>query len=278
MRDFSGRTAFITGGASGIGLAMAEAFAERGMRLVIADIDKAALDQCEQRFRSGSVDVLAVLLDVTDRSALEAAAKQIEAFGKLHVVCANAGIAPSGAKVAEIEPAKWDRLLAVNLTGVYNTVHYTLDLLRAHGEGGHIVITSSMAGAVAASPIGDYVVAKFGAVGFGEVMAWELKSDNIGVSILMPGTVVSNLGGRPPAPSFAAMSAADVGRRVVRAIEGNELHVFTHPDYKPYVQARCDALMAAFGDSAQAGFQEPEQVLAMMGQNPYPPKPARPVP
>jgi NAD(P)-dependent dehydrogenase (short-subunit alcohol dehydrogenase family) len=272
MRDFSGRTAFITGGASGIGLAMAEAFAERGMRLVIADIDKAALDQCEQRFRSGSVDVLAVLLDVTDRSALEAAAKQIEAFGKLHVVCANAGIAPSGAKVAEIEPAKWDRLLAVNLTGVYNTVHYTLDLLRAHGEGGHIVITSSMAGAVAASPIGDYVVAKFGAVGFGEVMAWELKPDNIGVSIVMPGTVVSNLGGGQAEQGFAAMSAADVAERVVKAVEGNELYVFTHADYKPYVQARCDALMGAFGDSAQAGFREPEQVLAMMGQNPYPPK------
>jgi NAD(P)-dependent dehydrogenase (short-subunit alcohol dehydrogenase family) len=272
MREFSGRTAFITGGASGIGLAMADAFADKGMRLVIADVNKAALDAAEQRFKARGTDILTMLLDVTDRPALEKAAKQIAAFGKLHVVCANAGIAPSGAKVAETEPAKWDRMMAINLTGVYNTVHYTLDLLRAHGEGGHIVITSSMAGAVAASPIGDYVVAKYAAVGFGEVMAWELKPDNIGVSILMPGTVVSNLSGRPPEPNPTAMLAADVGARVVKAIEGNELHIFTHADYKPYVQARCDALMAAFGESAQAGFKEPEQVLAMMGQNPYPPK------
>ncbi len=272
MRDLSGRTAFITGGASGIGLAMADAFADKGMRLVIADVNKAALDQTEAHFKSRGTDVLTMLLDVTDRPALEAAVKKIEAFGKLHVVCANAGIPPSGAKVAETEPAKWDRMMAINLTGVYNTVHYTLDLLRAHGEGGHIVITSSMAGAVAASPIGDYVVAKYAAVGFGEVMAWELKPDNIGVSILMPGTVVSNLSGRPPEPNPTAMNAADVGKRVVKAIEGNELHIFTHADYKPYVQARCDALMAAFGESAQAGFKEPEQVMAMMSQNAYPPK------
>jgi NAD(P)-dependent dehydrogenase (short-subunit alcohol dehydrogenase family) len=272
MRDFSGRTAFITGGASGIGLAMADAFADRGMRLVIADVNKAALDQAEERFRARGTDVLTMLLDVTDRPALEAAAKRIAAFGKLHVVCANAGIAPSGAKVAETEPAKWDRMIAINLTGVYNTVHYTLDLLRAHGEGGHIVVTSSMAGAVASSPIGDYVVAKYGAVGFGEVMAWELKPENIGVSILMPGTVVSNLSGRPEGAPPTGMNAADVGRRVVKAIERNELHVFTHADYRKHVQARCDALMAAFGDSAEAGFKEPDQVLAMMSQNAYPPK------
>jgi NAD(P)-dependent dehydrogenase (short-subunit alcohol dehydrogenase family) len=269
MHEFSGRTAFITGGASGIGLAMADAFADRGMRLVIADVNKAALDEAEARFKARGTDVLTMLLDVTDRPALEAAVKRIEAFGKLHVVCANAGIAPSGAKVAETEPAKWDRMMAINLTGVYNTVHYTLGLLRAHGEGGHIVITSSMAGTVAASPIGDYVVAKFGAVGFGEVMAWELRPDNIGVSILMPGTVVSNLSGRPADAPPTGMNAADVGRRVVKAIEGNELYVFTHGDYRAIVQQRCDALLAAFGESAETGFKEPDQVLAMMRQNAY---------
>lgn len=272
MRDLSGRTAFITGGASGIGLAMADAFANKGMRLVIADVNKAALDQTEAHFKQRGTELLTMLLDVTDRPALEAAAKQIEAFGTLHVVCANAGIPPSGAKVAETEPAKWDRMMAINLTGVYNTVHYMLGLLRAHGEGGHIVITSSMAGAVAASPIGDYVVAKYAAVGFGEVMAWELKPENIGVSILMPGTVVSNLSGRPAGAPPTGMNAADVGRRVVKAIEGNELYIFTHGDYRAHVQARCDALMAAFGESAQPGFKEPEPVMAMMSQNAYPPK------
>ncbi|MEN3975775.1 SDR family NAD(P)-dependent oxidoreductase [Emcibacter sp. SYSU 3D8] len=272
MRDLSGRTAFITGGASGIGLAMADAFADKGMRLVIADVNKAGLDQTEKHFKARGTDVLTMLLDVTDRGALEDAARKITAFGKLHVVCANAGIPPSGAKVAETEPEKWDRMMAINLTGVYNTVHYMLGLLRAHGEGGHIVITSSMAGAVAASPIGDYVVAKYAAVGFGEVMAWELKPDNIGVSILMPGTVVSNLSGRPADGPPTGMNASDVGRRVVEAIKANELYVFTHGDYRAHVQARCDALMAAFGDSAQPGFKEPKQVMAMMSQNAYPPK------
>jgi len=116
------------------------------------------------------------------------------------------------------------------------------------------------------------VVAKYGAVGFGEVMAWELKPENIGVSILMPGTVVSNLSGHPADAPPTGMNAADVGRRVVKAIEGNELHVFTHADYREHVQARCDALMAAFGESAEPGFREPAPVLAMMSQNAYPPK------
>ncbi|MBI1179003.1 MAG: SDR family NAD(P)-dependent oxidoreductase [Alphaproteobacteria bacterium] len=272
MQNLSGKTAFITGGASGIGLAMADAFAERGMRLVLADVNAAALDKAAARFRGRGTDVLTMTLDVTDRPALAEAARKVEAFGKLHVVCANAGIPPSGAKVAETEPEKWDRIIGINLTGVYNTVHYMLPLLRAHGEGGHVVITSSMAGAVAASPIGDYVVAKYGAVGFGEVMAWELKPENIGVSILLPGTVATNLNAREDSALSAGMDAGAVGRRVVEAMEKDELYIFTHADYRPLVQARCDAVMAAFGTSAQPDFREPDQVVAMMCQNAYPPK------
>jgi NAD(P)-dependent dehydrogenase (short-subunit alcohol dehydrogenase family) len=272
MQNLQGKTAFITGGASGIGLAMADAFAERGMRLVLADVNAASLEQAEARFKEKGTEVLTMILDVTDRAALTEAAGKIEGFGKLHVVCANAGIPPSGAKVAETEPEKWDRMMAINLTGVYNACHYMLPLLRAHGEGGHIVITSSMAGAVGASPIGDYVVAKYGAVGFGEVMAWELKPENIGVSILLPGTVATNLNAREDSALSTGMNAADVGRRVVEAMEKDELYIFTHADYRPLVQARCDAVMAAFGDSAQPGFKEPDQVIAMMCQNAYPPK------
>ncbi|MEN3950520.1 SDR family NAD(P)-dependent oxidoreductase [Iodidimonas sp. SYSU 1G8] len=265
MREFSGRTAFITGGASGIGLAMARAFADKGMRLVLSDVNKAALDAAESELKPRT-DVLVLAQDVTDRAAWAEAVSQVEAFGKLHVVCANAGLPPAGSPVADTDPAKWDRIVAVNLTGVFNTVHYLTPLVRAHGEGGHVVITSSMAGAVAASPIGDYVVTKYGAVGMGEVMRYELAPHNIGVSLLLPGTVGTALSG---APTPGSMNAANVGARVVKAIEGNELYIFTHPEYRPMVEARCNAVLAAFGESAQPGFQEPDKVMEMMRQNAY---------
>jgi NAD(P)-dependent dehydrogenase (short-subunit alcohol dehydrogenase family) len=267
MRDFKGRTAFITGGASGIGLAMARAFADRGMRLVLSDVNRTALDAAEKEL-GGRTDVLALPQDVTDRAAWAEAVKATEAFGPLHVICANAGLPPSGGPVADTDPAKWDRIVAVNLTGVFNTVHYLLPLVHRHGEGGHVVLTSSMAGAVASSPIGDYVVTKYGVVGMGEVMRVELAPQNIGVSILQPGTVGTALSG---APTPGSMNADSVGRRVVKAIEQNELYIFTHPEYRPLVAARCEAVLAAFGESAQPGFQEPDRVMQMMRTNAYPP-------
>jgi len=219
MKDFSGRGALITGGASGIGFAMADAFAARGMRIVLCDRDEAMLSTASGALRAAGADVLAIHLDVCDRAAWRAAVVATNAFGRLNVVCANAGISPSGAPISETTPEAWDRIVAINLTGVFNTIQATAPLIKEHGEGGHIVLTSSMAGVLAASPIGDYAVTKFGVAAMGEAL---------------------------------------------RAVESNDLYIFTHADYRPLVKSRFDAILSDFADSAQPGFREGEGVLQMM--------------
>jgi NAD(P)-dependent dehydrogenase (short-subunit alcohol dehydrogenase family) len=261
MRDLAGRGALITGGASGIGLAMAHAFATRGMRIILCDRDAATLETAAQAVKGAGAEVLAIPLDVCDRAAWRAAAEAIDDFGRLHVVCANAGVSPGGAPISETKPEAWDRIVAINLTGVFNTVHATAPLLKQHGEGGHIVLTSSMAGVLAASPIGDYAVTKFGVAAMGEALRAELAPRNIGVSILCPGVVATPLVGQSRS---IGMTPESVAGRVVQAIENNDLYIFTHADYRALVQSRFDAILSDFGASAQSGFKEGEGVLEMM--------------
>jgi NAD(P)-dependent dehydrogenase (short-subunit alcohol dehydrogenase family) len=261
MKDLAGRGALITGGASGIGLAMAEAFAARGLRIVLCDRDAATLESAAASLKSTGAEVLAIRLDVCDRAAWQAAIEATRAFGLLHVVCANAGISPAGAPLSETTSEAWDRIVAVNLTGVFNTVHATAPLIKAHGEGGHIVLTSSMAGMLAASPIGDYAVTKFGVAAMGEALRAELAPLDIGVSILCPGVVATPLVGESRSIGMAPQSVA---QRVVQAIEADQLYVFTHADYRPLVEERFASILSAFGPSAQAGFHEGDGVLRMM--------------
>jgi NAD(P)-dependent dehydrogenase (short-subunit alcohol dehydrogenase family) len=268
MGDFKGRGALVTGGASGIGLALARALAARGMRIVLCDREDNVLATAAADLAADGAAVLPIVLDVTDRDAWRPAMQRVREFGPLHVVCANAGIAPGGAPVSVLSPEAWDRIVAVNLTGVFNTVHFTAPLVREHGEGGHIVLTSSMAGMLASPSIGDYAVTKYGVSALGEALRAELAPEKIGVSVLYPGVVATPLVGESRS---VGMSADDVARRVVEAIEGDQLFVFTHADYRPLVEARINAILSSFGVSAQPGFHESEGVLAMMSSTAYPP-------
>jgi len=268
VRQFAGRAALITGGASGIGLALGRALASRGMRIVLCDRDAATLKTAGDGLAAEGAAVLALALDVTDRVAWLEAVAQARGFGSLHLVCANAGIAPGGAPLSILAPEAWDRIVAINLTGVFNTVHATAPLLREHGEGGHYVLTSSMAGMIPASSIGDYAVTKFGVSALGEALRAELAPEGIGVSVLYPGVVATPLVGDSRA---LGMSPERVALRVIEAIESDELFVFTHGDYRPLVKARLQAILSGFGRSAQAGFVESPSVLAMMKSTPYPP-------
>jgi NAD(P)-dependent dehydrogenase (short-subunit alcohol dehydrogenase family) len=261
MRNWAGRGALITGGGSGIGLAMAEAFASRSMRVVIGDVNADALETAGVELRTGGAEVLPLLLDVADVAAWPAATEVVKAFGPLHLICANAGIAPSGKPLSELAPEAWDRMLAVNLSGVFHTVRALLPLIEAHGQGGHVVLTASMAGMVAGPPIGDYAVTKFGVGAMGEVLRAELAPKGIGVSVLYPGVVATPLVGESRA---SGMSPKSVAARVIRAIEADEMFVFTHADYRPLVEARMEAIVAAFSDSADPGFRESPAVLQMM--------------
>ncbi len=247
--------AFVTGGASGIGLGIADALAGRGVAVTIADINEEALDQVlferSDRFQG-------VLLDVRDRDGWQRAKQEAEAgFGPVDVLVNNAGIAPDGMQLADMDPASFDRVIAINLTGVFNGIHAFGADIRAQGRG-HIVNTASMAGMVAEHPgIGSYSSSKFGVVAMSEVLRREMEPHGVGVSVLCPGLVASNLpantmriGGMVRDPSVATlesdMKPDTVGEMVVRAIGDNRLYIFTHPERKVGVQQRYADILAGF--------------------------------
>jgi len=300
MRDVTGKTAFTTGGASGIGLGMAKVFIEAGMNAVIADIRddhrEAARAELEEAGLLGRACFLP--LDVTDRDAYARAADEAEAaFGRIDVLCNNAGIGilrPLG----EATYADWDWAVDVNLTGVFNGVKAILPKIRAHGDGGHIVNTASMAGILQYSRAGIYVATKFAVVGLSEALRAELAPEGIGVSAFCPGGVRSNIrdhektrpdrfsnaeapGTAPPPPSFQ-LSAEDrerlsrltatpeeAGRLVLQGIRDNALYIFTAPEFRRGVEERFDAIRRALGQDEERERTALELIPGLVGSPIY---------
>ena len=170
MKDLQGKTAFITGGASGIGFAMAQAFLAEGMQVAIADVDEAALAEASAQLAGSNARVLAVQLDVTDRDQYKAVADQVEAeLGAIHVVCNNAGVYRGGTMDA-VTYEDWDWVMGVNVGGVVNGLQTLIHRVQRHGEGGHIVNTASMAGVTTSPGLGVYNASKFAVVGMSEAL------------------------------------------------------------------------------------------------------------
>ena len=273
MRDVAGKTAFITGGASGMGLAMARSFAKAGMKVVIADIEQAARDAAQAEFESSNAEFLVLPLDVTDRAAMkEAADTTEERFGKVHVVCNNAGVAVGG-PIDQMAYNDWDWVNKVNLDGVVNGIQTFTERMKAHGEGGHFVNTASMAGHISIPGLSVYTGTKFAVVGISETMRADLLPHDIGVSVLCPGLVNTNIfdSGRnrpedlpgasltplvdPDAGDLStqleqmrhtALDPAVVGDMVLHAIRENEFYIFTHPELEAMTDARKDEMASAF--------------------------------
>lgn len=247
--------AFITGGASGIGLGIADALAGRAIAVTIADIDREVLEAVVAS-RAGSLR--GQVLDVRDRRGWKLAkAEAEEALGPVDILVNNAGIAPDGYPFADMDAESFDRIVAINLFGVFNGVSAFAADMRARGRG-HIVNTSSMAGLSCGIPgLGAYSVSKFGVVALSECLRSEMEPHGVGVSVLCPGLVATNLGettikvggkmrnqgGKMP---DSGVSAADVGEMVVRGIERNLAYIVTHPDRWPDVEKRMDAVREAF--------------------------------
>ncbi len=267
MEEVQGKTAFITGGASGIGLGMATAFVDAGMNVVIADVRSDHIEQACERLAGKAV--YAIELDVTDREAFARAADEAErVFGKVHVLCNNAGIGILGpAKLARYDD--WDWGLGVLLGGVVNGIQTFLPRMLAHGEGGHIVNTASMAGVLPIPGAAIYITAKAAVVGLSEALRSELADEGIGVSAFCPGPVKTNirevgrmrparyadsgyaelereLGERPNSPLW--MDPLECGRRVLAGIRRNDLYIFTHPEFRQGVEERWRAMVASFPD------------------------------
>ena len=269
MKDVRGRVAFVTGGASGIGLGIAGAFVDAGMQVVLADLRQDHIDEALAEFtrRGQSKSVRAIHVDVTDRAALAGAADETErVFGKVHVLVNNAGVGITG-PFAGITYADWDFGLAVNLGGVINGLQTFLPRIRAHGEGGHVVNTASLAALVPMpAAFVTYVAAKAAVVAISETIRGELAAEGIGVSVLCPGPVKTNIQevakNRPArfgvGDAFRQAEQAgtgvlfpsmlqpqEVGSLVVKAIVADELYIITHGEWRPTAEARHATLIAA---------------------------------
>jgi len=272
MKIVKGKVAFITGGASGIGLGIARAFVNAGMKAAIADIRADALQAAKAEFvEAGKGDqVVTIQLDVTDRRAMANAADATEkAFGKVHVLVNNAGIGIGG-PIREAKYADWDWGLDVNLGGVINGIQEFLPRMIAHGEGGHIINTSSMAAVVPMRMASIYITAKAAVLGLSEELRGELEADNIGVSAFCPGPVQTNIAhsgelrpekyransgyakfeqqlkARPNSPLW--MHPDEVGKRVLAGLRRNDLFIFTHREFKKGLAERCKKMLASFPD------------------------------
>ena len=249
--------AFVTGGASGIGLAIAEALAAAGARVTLADIDAETLAAVVSarggRFRG-------VVLDSRDREGWARARDEAEAaFGPVDVLVNNAGISPDGNLLADMDPASFDRVIAINLTGVFNGISAFAARLRERARG-HVVNTASMAGVAEVMPgLGSYATAKAGVVMMSEVLRAEMAPHGVGVTALCPGLVFTNLGettrkvgGQVRGGTMSmrdmpgGIEPSEVGPMVLRAIRENRAYCFTHAGRRGAVAARHDAILAGF--------------------------------
>lgn len=270
MQDVTGKVAFITGGGSGIGLGMASTFLDAGMKVVIADIRQDHLDAAMKAFAASSGNVHPIRLDVTDRAAMERAAVETErVFGKVHILCNNAGI-NLFTDIGTATYSDWDWVMGVNFGGVVNGVQAFVPRIKAHGEGGHVVNTASMASFVVGPGAGIYTTSKFAVRGLSESLRWSLAPHGIGVSVLCPGLVKSTiyeseqirpeaLAGSKMDPAFVArleqvhqvgMEPEEIGRKVLRAVRAGDFYIFTHPEFKEELRAIFDAVLAALPEES----------------------------
>lgn len=272
MEQVAGKVAFVTGGASGIGLGLAKVLVKAGMKVVIADVREDHLASAAAFFGDDGhrADVATLPLDVTNRAAFaEAAQETLRTFGKLHLLVNNAGMGIGG-PLKQARYDDWDWGLGVMIGGVVNGITTFLPHLLVHGEGGHIVNTSSMAAVIPIPGASIYITAKAAMIGLCESIRGELAADNIGVSAFCPGPVQTNiresgrtrpekfrqdsgfrefeqkLEQRPNSPLW--MDPIECGERILRGIRRNDLYIFTHPEFREGAEEHFRAMLTSFPD------------------------------
>jgi NAD(P)-dependent dehydrogenase (short-subunit alcohol dehydrogenase family) len=265
MEQLAGRVAVITGGASGIGLATARLLRQEGMRLVLVDIERRAVERA-----AGDLEATAKVCDVSDHDAVDALAAEVaDELGSIDLVFNNAGVAVGG-PIVDMTHADWQWVLNVDLWGPIHGVEAFVPRMVAQGTGGHVLFTASFAGLVPNVGLGPYCVAKYGVVALAEVLQRELRPHDIGVSVLCPMRVATNIGtsernrpadfGGPGAsPQVPEQSDANtdlagrvlpvevVAEHVVHAVKRNELYILPHEESRVYVQRRFERIERAFG-------------------------------
>jgi NAD(P)-dependent dehydrogenase (short-subunit alcohol dehydrogenase family) len=268
VQEVKGKVAFITGGSSGIGKGIARAFARAGMRVVVTGRRPDRLKEADAEFSADGLAIDTMQVDVTDLDAMERAGEEIERrLGAVHVLVNNAGLGLAG-PIAQAKQSDWDWVIDVNIKGVGNGLQAFLPRIRAHGEGGHIVNTSSMGGLLPVAA-GLYSMTKAAIIALSETLHIELAPEGIGVSAYCPGPVHSNIASGPadrpakyagggydaPGPGAAEfmrtqpyMSADEAGERVLQGVRRGDLFILTHPEFRDGVRERSETILNAFPD------------------------------
>ncbi len=269
MEHLSDKVAVITGGASGIGFATARRLASRGVRLVLADIEESALDRAATELAATGTTVEGVVCDVGDLKAVQHLADTaFEKMGAVHIVFHNAGVAVGG-PIAEMQHGDWEWTMRVNLWGPIHGVEAFTQRMIAQGQGGHMLFTASFAGLVPNVGLGPYCVSKYGVVALAEVLRRELRAHDIGVSVLCPMRVATNIGhsernrpdelGGPEASppvldqgednqnlAGRVLDVDDVAAQVVDAVVANRLYILPHEESRTPIRRRFERIDQTF--------------------------------
>jgi len=272
MSNYNNKTAVISGGAEGIGFGIALAAGERGMNVVLGDIDEVQLAAADAKLQARGINVLTVKMDVTNPTQWQSMGeKAIERFGKIHLLVNNAGVASAPGPIEATNHKDWDWVIDVNLKGVIYGMETIVPMIKAHGEGGWVVNVASMAGMLGIPYAGAYTATKVAVVGMSESWNVELAKHDIHVAALCPAFVKTRIhlshrnrqdehidkakkSDRGGAPKHNAaqelvengIPAELVGQRVIEALDAKELYIFTHPAQREVVQQRSKAIDDAF--------------------------------
>lgn len=268
MKDFGQGVALVTGGASGIGLGLAHALGKAGMKVAIADLDQAGCERAAGELRAKGVTALPLTLDVRDGAAWERTVDQVEReLGPLQVLCSNAGVGGSKLPIEQTTWEGWKWTLEVNLDSVFHGFKASLPRMRRHGLPSHIVCTASLGGLLVVADNAVYSATKAGVIALCEAVAKETAGSNIGVSVLCPGLVQTSLlknrerlkpgqfdiGALEPGRDIGMSTGIDamqLGEQVVAWMREGRFWMITHPELRPHVEARCDAILTAMQPAA----------------------------
>jgi NADP-dependent 3-hydroxy acid dehydrogenase YdfG len=264
LKDLKGKVAYISASSDGIGLGIARAASNAGMKVVIGYRNEERLKAALPLFKADNAGILPIKHDVTDRDGWKSLLEEIKSkYGNLHLVVNNAGV-KTLRQASQAKYEEWDNAVAVNFTAIYNSVATCLPHMLQHGEGGHFVTTASMGGLLPGVSAGVYTSTKIAAVGIMEALRVELESTTVGTSVFCPGIVSTDnypmgeenpyraaqmaKAGAPPHPPAMALPGMDpleAGERVLNGVLNNDLFILTHPEFKPGIQERFEAIMVS---------------------------------
>ena len=274
MKDLEDKVAFITGGASGIGLGAAKALTAQGARLILADIEGAKVEAAAAELRAAGADAIGLQLNVAEEAEWARAAEVAAGFGEVRLLFSNAGVGGGSGKFEAYDPDVWRWTYAVNAHAHLYACRTFLGAMKQAGEPAHLALTSSLV-AIVPPPISvAYISSKFATLGIAMALRNELADTNVGISVLCPGMAATNIVAttqklRPGSAEqgaaaqtaqnmgavlAAGMSPDRIGERVVRAIQADEFYIFTHPEWRGMAEDSFAEMLAAFSESADPSY------------------------